>query len=52
MMFNDPIFMSRSLTGLTLGFHVIFATLGVGIPLFILLANSLGFVVKMNGTYY
>ncbi|TCI25370.1 MULTISPECIES: cytochrome ubiquinol oxidase subunit I [Exiguobacterium] len=41
-MFNDPVFMSRSLTGLTLGFHVIFATLGVGIPLLILLAEFIG----------
>lgn len=50
MMFNDPIFMSRSLTGLTLGFHVIFATLGVGIPLFILLAEFIG-IRRQNERY-
>lgn len=33
---------SRLVTGLTLGFHVIFATLGVGIPLMIAIAELIG----------
>ncbi|MUG26810.1 cytochrome ubiquinol oxidase subunit I, partial [Paenibacillus macerans] len=35
---NDLIF-ARSLFGTTMGFHIIFASLGVGIPLMILLAE-------------
>lgn len=38
----DPVLMSRLLTGLTLGFHIIFATLGVGVPLMISLAEFIG----------
>lgn len=49
-MFQDPVLMSRALTGLTLGFHVIFATLGVGIPLLILLAEFLG-IKKKDSKY-
>ncbi|MFN4214846.1 MULTISPECIES: cytochrome ubiquinol oxidase subunit I [Exiguobacterium] len=45
-MFQDPVLMSRALTALTLGFHVIFATLGVGVPLLILLAEFLGIKKK------
>ncbi|KAA6448490.1 cytochrome ubiquinol oxidase subunit I [Bacillus swezeyi] len=37
---NDLIF-ARSLFGTTMGFHIIFASLGVGIPLMILLAELL-----------
>lgn len=33
---------SRLVTGLTLGFHVIFATLGVGVPLMIAIAELIG----------
>ena len=38
----DPVLMSRLLTGLTLGFHIIFATLGVGVPLMISIAEFIG----------
>ncbi|WP_040759587.1 cytochrome ubiquinol oxidase subunit I [Sporosarcina newyorkensis] len=42
MLEQDPVLMSRLLTGLTLGFHIIFATLGVGIPLMISIAEFIG----------
>ncbi|MBH0173505.1 cytochrome ubiquinol oxidase subunit I [Fictibacillus sp. 23RED33] len=38
----DPVLYSRILTGLTLAFHTIFSTLGVGIPLLIALAEWIG----------
>lgn len=38
----DPVLMSRLLTGLTLSFHIIFATLGVGVPLMISIAEFIG----------
>ena len=38
----DPVLMSRLLTGLTLTFHIIFATLGVGVPLMISIAEFIG----------
>ncbi len=38
----DTVLWSRLVTGLTLGFHVIFATLGVGIPLMIAIAEWMG----------
>jgi cytochrome bd ubiquinol oxidase subunit I len=38
----DPAVYSRILTGLTLGFHIIFATIGVGVPILIMLAEWLG----------
>ncbi|PYE48030.1 cytochrome ubiquinol oxidase subunit I [Paenibacillus barcinonensis] len=38
----DTVLWSRLVTGLTLGFHVIFATLGVGIPLMISIAELIG----------
>jgi cytochrome d ubiquinol oxidase subunit I len=41
-MFNDPVVLSRLLTGLTLAFHIIFATIGVGVPLMILAAEYIG----------
>ncbi|MFZ3589321.1 cytochrome ubiquinol oxidase subunit I [Bacillus sp. DJP31] len=37
----DDIVIARSLFGMTMGFHIIFATLGVGIPLMILFAELL-----------
>lgn len=49
-MFQDPVLMSRALTTLTLGFHIIFATLGVGVPLLILLAEFLG-IKKKDPSY-
>ncbi|MFD2043321.1 cytochrome ubiquinol oxidase subunit I [Ornithinibacillus salinisoli] len=46
----DPVLMSRLLTSLTLGFHIIFATLGVGMPLMISVAEFLG--IKKKDTHY
>ncbi len=37
----DDIVIARSLFGMTMGFHIIYATLGVGIPLMILFAELL-----------
>jgi cytochrome d ubiquinol oxidase subunit I len=39
---SDPLTLSRILTGLTLGFHIIFATIGVGVPMLIALAEWMG----------
>ncbi|MBO8171434.1 MAG: cytochrome ubiquinol oxidase subunit I [Bacillaceae bacterium] len=39
---GDTLLMSRILTALTLGFHIIFATLGVGVPVMISIAEWLG----------
>jgi cytochrome d ubiquinol oxidase subunit I len=38
----DTVLWSRLVTGMTLGFHAIFATLGVGIPLMIAIAEFIG----------
>ncbi|MCZ8513401.1 cytochrome ubiquinol oxidase subunit I [Paenibacillus filicis] len=38
----DPTLYARILTGLTLGFHIIFATIGVGVPVMIAIAEWLG----------
>lgn len=38
----DTFLLSRILTGLTLGFHIIFATIGVGIPLLLAIAEGIG----------
>lgn len=46
----DPVLMSRLLTGLTLGFHIIFATLGVGVPLMISIAEFIG--IRKKDTHY
>ncbi|QQK76675.1 cytochrome ubiquinol oxidase subunit I [Salicibibacter cibarius] len=46
----DPVLISRLLTGLTLGFHIIFATIGVGVPLFISIAEFVG-IKKKDPTY-
>ncbi|WP_027962968.1 cytochrome ubiquinol oxidase subunit I [Halalkalibacillus halophilus] len=50
MLFEDPVFGSRMLTLLTLSFHVIFATLGVGIPLMIMIAQWVG--IKKDDLHY
>ncbi len=47
---NDPVLLSRILTYLTLGFHAIFATIGVGIPLMIAIAEWMG--IKRNDPHY
>ncbi|GAA0446177.1 cytochrome ubiquinol oxidase subunit I [Lentibacillus halophilus] len=46
----DTVLMSRLLTAMTLGFHIIFATLGVGIPLMISIAEFIG--IKKNDPHY
>lgn len=50
LLFDDPVWASRMLTLLTLSFHVIFATLGVGIPLMIMIAQWVG--IKKNDIHY
>ncbi|SFX28344.1 cytochrome bd-I ubiquinol oxidase subunit 1 apoprotein [Thermoactinomyces sp. DSM 45891] len=44
----DAVFWSRILTAETLSFHIIFATIGVGVPLFISLAEAWGIWKKDN----
>ena len=39
---SSAVFWSRALTELTLTFHIIYATLGVGVPLMILIAQYVG----------
>ncbi|WP_308635349.1 cytochrome ubiquinol oxidase subunit I [Paenibacillus silvisoli] len=46
----DPVVYSRMLTGLTLAFHIIFATIGVGVPLMIALAEWMG--IKRGDDHY
>ncbi|OXM82354.1 cytochrome ubiquinol oxidase subunit I [Paenibacillus rigui] len=46
----DPVYYSRMLTELTLAFHIIFATIGVGVPVMITLAELIG--IKRNDPYY
>jgi len=46
----DPVLLSRLLTSLTLGFHILFATLGVGVPLLIALAEWTG--IRRNDPHY
>ena len=47
---SSAVFWSRALTELTLTFHIIYATLGVGIPLMILIAQYVGY--KKNDIHY
>lgn len=49
-MFDDPVFMSRMLTLLTLSVHILYATVGVGIPLMIMIAQWIG--IKKNDEHY
>ncbi|QKY68910.1 cytochrome ubiquinol oxidase subunit I [Lentibacillus sp. CBA3610] len=46
----DTVLISRLLTAMTLGFHIIFATLGVGVPLMISIAEFIG--IKKNDPHY
>lgn len=46
----DPVLFSRILTGLTLFVHIIYATIGVGVPLLIALAEWIG--IKRNDPHY
>lgn len=50
MLFEDPVFASRMLTLLTLTFHIIYATIGVGLPLMIMIAQWKG--IKNNDIHY
>lgn len=50
-MVNDSaVFWSRVLTELTLSFHILYATIGVGVPLMIMIAQWVGF--KKNDEHY
>jgi cytochrome d ubiquinol oxidase subunit I len=42
----DSVFWSRVLTEMTLAFHIIWATIGVGVPLFISIAEAWGIIKK------
>ncbi|WP_099157929.1 cytochrome ubiquinol oxidase subunit I [Virgibacillus ndiopensis] len=46
----DSVLMSRMLTAMTLGFHIIFATIGVGVPVMISIAEFLG--IKKKDPHY
>lgn len=47
---GDSVFWSRALTELTLSFHILYATLGVGVPLLILIVQYVGY--KKNDIHY
>ncbi|EKN71394.1 cytochrome d ubiquinol oxidase subunit 1 [Neobacillus bataviensis LMG 21833] len=47
---EESVFFSRVLTELTLSFHIIYATIGVGIPLLIMIAHWVG--IKKNDEHY
>ena len=47
---EESVFFSRVLTELTLSFHIIYATIGVGIPLMILIAQWVG--IKKQDEHY
>jgi len=49
-LFEDPAYASRMLTLLTLSFHIIYATIGVGVPLMIMIAQWIG--IKNNDNHY
>ena len=50
MMNEESVFYSRVLTELTLSFHIIYATIGVGVPLMIMIAQWVG--IKKNDEHY
>lgn len=50
MINEDALFYSRVLTELTLSFHIIYATIGVGVPLMIMIAQWVG--IKKNDEHY
>ena len=50
MLLEDPVFASRFLTLLTLSFHIIYATIGVGVPLMIMIAQWIG--IRKNDEHY
>ncbi|UOQ84503.1 cytochrome ubiquinol oxidase subunit I [Gracilibacillus salinarum] len=47
---EEAVFFSRVLTELTLTFHIIYATIGVGVPLMIMIAQWVG--IKKNDEHY
>lgn len=47
---EQAVFFSRVLTELTLSFHIIYATIGVGVPLMIMIAQWVG--IKKNDEHY
>ncbi|MBD3861626.1 cytochrome ubiquinol oxidase subunit I [Bacillus sp. 28A-2] len=50
MIFDDTVFMSRLLTLLTLSFHIFYATIGVGLPLMMMLFQWIG--IRKNDVHY
>ncbi|MBG9454201.1 cytochrome D ubiquinol oxidase subunit I [Lysinibacillus sphaericus] len=50
MVNESAVFWSRALTELTLSFHIIYATIGVGVPLMIMIAQWTGY--KKNDEHY
>ncbi|WP_277586334.1 cytochrome ubiquinol oxidase subunit I [Psychrobacillus antarcticus] len=50
MMNEESVFYSRILTETTLSFHIIYATIGVGVPLMIMIAQWVG--IKKNDEHY
>ena len=46
----DSVILSRMLTTLTLAFHIIFATIGVGVPVLISIAEWMG--IRKNDPHY
>lgn len=46
----DSVMLSRMLTTLTLAFHIIFATIGVGVPVMISIAELIG--IRRNDVHY
>lgn len=49
-MLFDTVLQSRILTALTLGFHIIFATIGVGVPVMIMIAEWIG--IRRRDAHY
>lgn len=47
---EETLFLSRVLTEMTLSFHIIFATIGVGVPLMIMIAQWVG--IKKRDEHY
>jgi cytochrome bd ubiquinol oxidase subunit I len=47
---EDTAFLSRILTLMTLSFHILYATIGVGVPLMIMIAQWIG--IKKNDEHY
>lgn len=50
MINDEAVYYSRILTETTLSFHIIYATLGVGVPLMIMIAHWVG--IKKNDEHY